>query len=128
MTISEAIDRADALRPGNPIDPETKQRWLRETDGQLRAQVVSRCDTRAFDGVGADTAPWDYGLEEDVLLLVPPPYDALYPHGLCAQIDLALGETDRYMNEAEQYNGLVTEWAAFVRRRFRPAAAPRLRW
>jgi hypothetical protein len=49
-------------------------------------------------------------------------------HGLCAQIDLALGETDRYTNEAQQYNNEVQRFAAEMRRKYRPRARAKFRY
>ena len=49
--------------------------------------------------MGADIA-WDNGLRDDDVLLVPPPFDSLYPHYLCAMTDAALGENDRYAGRA----------------------------
>ncbi len=44
-----------------------------------------------------------------VVLLVPVPFDALYPHVTCApSMDAALGETDRYAGEQARCNGLLS--------------------
>lgn len=128
MTVREAIDQADALRPGNPFDSQLKQRWLREADGLIRKSVIDRSDTEDYDGVGADAAAWEYGLDDDVQLLAPPPYEAMYPHWLCSQIDLALGETDRYMAAAQQYNSLLMDFAGWMRRRYMPRSNTRFTW
>ena len=53
-------------------------------------------------------------------LLAPPPFDALYPHLLCAQMDAALGETDRYAGEQAQYNALYAELAVWLRQNYPP--------
>jgi hypothetical protein len=49
-------------------------------------------------------------------------------HWLCAQIDLALSETDRYTNEAQQYNNEVQRFAAELRRKYKPRAKARFRY
>ena len=55
----------------------------------LRVLLFSGCGLRA--GVGADLAwPAEGGLDDAVELLVPVPFDALYPHYLCAKLDAAL--------------------------------------
>lgn len=92
MTVGQALERAEELRPGCKVDSCTRQRWLCEEDGMLRALLFSGCGLRA--GVGADLAwPAEGGLDDAVELLVPVPFDALYPHYLCAKLDAALGET-----------------------------------
>ena len=65
---------------------------------------------------------------EDAELLAPAPFDALYPHYLCARIDAALGETARYAGEQSQYNALAAELAVWLRQRYPPRAGARWRW
>ena len=54
MTVGQALERAEELRPGCKVDSRTRQRWLCEEDGMLRALLFSSCGMRA--GVGADLA------------------------------------------------------------------------
>ncbi len=54
MTVGQALERAEELRPGCKVDSCTRQRWLCEEDGMLRALLFSGCGLRA--GVGADLA------------------------------------------------------------------------
>ena len=109
MTVGQALERAEELRPGCKVDSCTRQRWLCEEDGMLRA------------GVGADLAwPAEGGLDDAVELLVPVPFDALYPHYLCAKLDAALGETERYAGEQARYNSILAELSAWLRRRAKP--------
>ena len=127
MTVGQALERAEALRPGSRIAPATRQAWLREADAMLREQFFDRSCPKAYDTVGADLA-WDDGLQDEDMLLAPAPFDALYPHYLCAMTDAALGETDRYAGEQAQYNSLVAELAAWLRRSCPPQAGARWRW
>ena len=52
--------------------------------------------------------------------------EALYPHWLAAQMDLALGETARAANELQLYTSYVQEFAAWVRRKYMPVGGGRL--
>ena len=52
--------------------------------------------------------------------------EALYPHWLAAQMDLALGETARAANELQLYTSYVQEFAVWVRRNYMPAGGGRL--
>ena len=102
MTVGQALERAEERRPGCKVDIRTRRRWLCEEDGMLRVLLFSGCGLRA--GVGADLAwPAEGGLDDAVELLVPVPFDALYPHYLCAKLDAALGETERYAGEQARY-------------------------
>ena len=99
MTVGQALERAEELRPGSRIALATRQAWLKEADAMLRERFFKNSITDAYDDVGADLA-WDDSLQDDDVLLAPAPFDALYPHYLCAMTDAALGETDRYVGGA----------------------------
>ncbi len=75
--------------------------------------------TQIFKGLLADDA---------VELLVPVPFDALYPHYLCAKLDAALGETERYAGEQARYNSILAELSACLRRRAKPKRGAQWRW
>ena len=67
-------------------------------------------------------------LPDDTVLLAPVPFDALYPHVLCARIDAALGETDRYAGEQAQCSGLLSELAVWLRQKHPPRCRAQWRW
>lgn len=56
MTVGQALERAEELRPGSRVSVHTRQEWLREADGMLRERFFKASDTDAFDTVGADRA------------------------------------------------------------------------
>ena len=85
MTIGEALERAEQLRPNCRIETETRLQWLREADALLRTKLFDRTAAGAFDAVGADR-PWEQPVQDDQTLLAPPPFDALYPHLLYAEL------------------------------------------
>ena len=64
---------------------------------------------RGLDAVGADVN-WNEGLEYETVLLAPEAFCPLYVHWLCAQMDLALGETARAMNELQVYSDYLQEF------------------
>ena len=61
MTVGEAMERAEELRPGSRIALSTRQAWLREADAMLRERFFKHSITDAYDNVGADLA-WDDSL------------------------------------------------------------------
>jgi len=128
MTAGEALARCAELRPGCEAADETRRQWLREADGMLRARFFDLSDTNAYDEVGADVLWGDEGLADSAVLLAPAPFDAMYPHYLCARVDAALGENDRYTGEQNQYNALLSELAAWLRRHYAPKSRTALKW
>ena len=93
----------------------------------LRERFCKNSITDAYDDVGADLA-WNDGLQDEDALLVPEPFDALYPHYLCAMTDAALGETDRYAGEQAQYNSILADLAAWLRRSYPPRVGSQWKW
>lgn len=83
----------------------------------LREKYFKAAGSSLYNADGADTA-WADGLQGDETLLVPKPFDVLYPHYLCAMLDAALGESDRYALEQAQYNSILAEFAVWLRRQY----------
>lgn len=85
MTVREALDRAAELRPGCKLSDETRRRWLCEEDAMLRKLYFEKSGAAGYEKVGADAAWSGSTLPDSTELLVPVPYDTLYPHFLCAR-------------------------------------------
>lgn len=122
MTAGEAIEQARAMRPGCEVNEERLRDWLRRQDGEIRARIIEPGGAAAdFAEAGADRLGAD-GLADGAALLVPFPFDGMYPHYLCAMMDAALGENERYAGEITRCNALLGEFAAWLRRSRRPPA------
>ena len=128
MTVEQALARARELRPGCKISDETCRRWLCEEDALLRQQLFEKSGADEYAAAGADLAWSGEALPDDAVLLVPVPFDALYPHVLCARIDAALGETDRYAGEQARCSGLLSELAVWLRQKHPPRCRAQWRW
>ena len=128
MTVEQALARARELRPGCKISDETCRRWLCEEDAMLREQYFRKSGADAYEAAGADLAWDENGLPDETVMLVPVPFDTLYPHYLCARMDAALGEMDRYAGEQAQYNGLLSELAVWLRQKHPPRCRAQWRW
>lgn len=128
MTVEQALARARELRPGCKISDETCRRWLCEEDALLRQQMFEKSGADEYAAAGADLAWSGEALPDDTVLLVPVPFDALYPHVLCARIDAALGETDRYAGEQAQCSVLLSELAVWLRQKHPPRCRAQWRW
>ena len=122
MTAGEAMEQARAMRPGCEVNEERLRDWLRRQDGEIRARIIEPGGAAAdFAEAGADRLGAD-GLADGAALLVPFPFDGMYPHYLCAMMDAALGENERYAGEMTRCNALLGEFAAWLRRNHRPPA------
>ena len=52
MTVGEAMERAEELRPGSRVAARTRQRWLCEVDGMLRERFFRPSGADNREGVG----------------------------------------------------------------------------
>lgn len=124
MTAKEAILQADAVRP-NTISELTKLQWLRQLDMELRREVLNKSEVgAAYDGVGLDVQV----LGPSAVLLAPSDLAGMYVHWLCAQVDLALGELERYAADAALYNSLRSAFAVSIRQLFAPKGPRQAAW
>lgn len=115
MTIIEAINHIDSLKPNSYAQPD-KILWLSNLDGIIKNEIIDThegSENVTFDGYDAETAL-------DTVLLVPAPYDDVYIKWLEAQIDYANGETNRYMNSMIMYNTAYSTFERFYNRTHMP--------
>ena len=111
MTIIEAINRIDSLKPNN-YTHEDKISWLSTLDGIIKKQIVDThegAESVTFNGYDVDTAL-------DTVLLVPAPYDDIYIKWLEAQIDYVNGETKKFNNSIVMYNTAYSEYERYYNR------------
>ena len=115
MTIIEAINRIDSLKP-NSYSTEDKIAWLSIVDGDVKENIINThegSDKVAFNGYTEDTPL-------DTVLLVPAPYDDIYIKWLEAQIDYANGETKRFNNSIIMYNTAYSAFSRYYNRNHMP--------
>lgn len=123
MTIQAAIDQADQLRP-NTLDINMKLRWLSNLDGQICSELLA-----AFEGGQADFPGYDSETSKTgTHLVIPFPYDELYPRFLAMRIDLEHGELERYNNDAAIFNRLWQTVAAHYCRTHTPIGVGQLKF
>lgn len=109
MTIQEAIDRVDMLKP-NKQPEEFKIKWLSELDGLIHREIILKHAhsgrMRHFDGYDEDTNPGQ-------VLLAPYPYDEIYTWWLMSKVDLQNQEIDKYNNDRTLFNNAydtLSDW------------------
>ena len=105
MKLRESILFADSLKP-NAFTEEQKLLWLNELEGRIQS-LIHGFDS---DKVIRYTMPED----EERELIVPSPYDSVYWKWLCAMIDYANGEYDKYINTQMSANSVYQEYAKWV--------------
>lgn len=112
--IRDVIARVDVNKP-NAFDTEQKLRWLAELDGKIAADVMLQSipDIQQYNYSYPDAMDWE--------LLVRFPHDNIYDLWLAAQIDLANGETDKYMNSMEAYNASYNHFVCWFCSVYDPA-------
>ena len=115
MTLFEAISQVNNLKP-NTYSHTDKVKWLSTLDGIIKAEIIDThegAEQVEFNGYDEDT---DLSTE----LLVPAPYDSIYPLWLYAQIDYANGEYDRYNNGVQAYNDAFSAYEKHYNRTHLP--------
>ena len=122
MTVLEAIEAVDRIEP-NDYSPETKLRWLSAFDGQVRRDVV---DTHT----GAPETPfcgYDGTTDaETAELLIPAPYDGIYPLVLSLHISMNNADTARTELVTQELNRLLRSFTDWYNRTHLPCAGPAL--
>ena len=117
MTIIEAINRIDSLKPNN-YTQEEKIAWLSTLDGIIKKEIIDThegTENVTFNGYQADTAV-------DTVLLIPFPYDDIYLKWLETQIDYANGDISKYQNSMIMYNSAYSAFERFYNRTNMPKA------
>lgn len=109
MTISEALQRFDALYP-NAFEEEEKIRWLSTLDWTIKVEII---DTRrsdvSFHGYNAET-------DQETNLLAEAPYDEMYLFWMQAMMDYHNGEMAGYNNSMAKFDDLYTKFRNWYNR------------
>lgn len=112
MTIKQVIDFIDDIKP-NAYTNAQKTRWIAEVEGKIQSEI--------FLFAPAQIITYSYPEDETSQLLVAPPHNNLYPSYLCAMIDYANGEYERYNNALTMFNQQYTEFMRWFALHYRPA-------
>ena len=117
MTIIEAIDRVNAVKP-NVYGQTDKIRWLSELDGIIKNEIIN-----THEG-GEDISFSGYTEETNfnTKLLVPSPYDEIYIRYLEMQIDYANNEYGKYNNSMVMYNTIYSDFEKYYNRNHMPVS------
>lgn len=106
MTLIEAINRVDALKP-NAYTQSEKIEWLSTLDGMVKIFVIDTHEGGediVFNGYDDETPL-------DTELLVKAPYEDIYIAWLESKIDYHNGEYVKYNNSITRYNDIYQGYA-----------------
>lgn len=118
MKIREAIARIDE-RMHNTYSKEDKVEWLSKLDWMVKKNIVDTHvggDSVIFDGYDENTDP-------ETELLVPEPYNEVYPRWLEAQIHYANGEYGKYNNAILMFNTEYQSYSDYYNRTYTPISS-----
>ena len=102
MTIIEAIDQIDSLKP-NTYSARQKILWLSQLEAIVKRQVIDAHE----GGEQVEFNGFDESTDVNTVLLIPSPFDISYIYWLEAQIHYYNGEMDRYNNAIILYKDLL---------------------
>lgn len=110
ITIREAIERADELKP-NTFDNAQKKRWLSEVEMLIKHEIYDthrheKTDFDKFEGFDENTGT-------DTALFVPVPYDSLYIYYLHMQIDRLNHDSNSYQTSASAFSAAYQSFAGY---------------
>ena len=121
MTIQEALDLADQLKPNMMSEP-VKIKFLSEIEGMIHEEIVLRHVHTAAE----EAKPfYDSDTDRGTVLIVPAPYDMLYVYWLMAQIDHMNLEMEKYNNDRALFENAYQQMADWWNRTRMPL--PRIR-
>lgn len=115
MTIIEAINRVDALKP-NAFTQTEKVEWLSMLDGMVKKLIIDTHeggDDVTFNG-------YDESTPMDTELLIPYPYDDCYLTWLESKISYHNAEYAKYNNAIIRFNDTYKEFSNEYNRNHMP--------
>ena len=115
MTIIEAINKVDVLKPNNYTQTE-KVKWLSNLDGVIKSEII---DTHE-GGEDIVFTGYEDTTSVETVMLVPYPYDDLYIKWLEAQIDYHNAEYKKYNNSTTAYNNAYSAFEKYYNRQHMP--------
>jgi hypothetical protein len=131
MTPNKAIEIVDRVKT-NSYNEEDKLRWINELDGMVKRLVFQWDDTylksietqykngqiteEAYTEIMNKAKPYSYPEDMDRELLIPSPFENVYPLYIEAQIDFHNREYAHYNNSASMFEALYSEYKkAYIR-------------
>ena len=115
MTIAEAIQGIDSLKPNNYTDSE-KVKWLDTLDTMIKTEIIDTHEDSeevTFTGYTDETP-------KDTELLVQKPYTDIYLNWLESRIDYYNNEYAKYNNSVTTFNTMYQAYNNYYNRQHMP--------
>ena len=120
MTIREAIDNIDANKP-NQYSESDKVTWLSSLDYSIYHDILLTHQFPFWKKKEDIVSYSPYTIEDmDKKLIVPFPFDKLYPAYISMKIDEMNQETQRYNVSATMFNAYYDDYAKHINKTRRP--------
>lgn len=116
MTINQAIMQVNELLENN-ISEDIKVKWLSDLDYGIFIDVILTHEVTEE----VNFTPYDADTDRDTELLVPAPYDGMYPAYLKMKINSELYEYARYNANRDEFNAILADFKAYYNRNYRPS-------
>lgn len=116
------IARTDELKP-NMYSLRMKINWLLRLEQQIKLKIIDTHEGPEIPEIPPMVAEnQDVHEVSDTPMLVPEPFQDVYTHYLCSQIDYANGEYERYNNSNAMFQAAYKEYANWYNRTYMPKA------
>ena len=116
MTLQEALDIADAMKP-NMMDRQLKVKYLTEIEQLIWAEILMRHEHTPEQ----ETKPeYDEETDPGTVLIVPDPYSMVYTYWLMSKIDIQNQEDARYNIDRAHFENEYDTMSDWWTRTFMP--------
>lgn len=116
MTVQQAIDRIDTLKP-NRFPTHQKVAWLSDLDGMVWREILLEHEGHeCYNGFSS----YDPETDANTELLVPAPYIDIYQHYMATQMDIANAESGKYAQDMQLFNSAWTTFGDYWTRTHMP--------
>lgn len=113
MTASEAIERADSVKP-NAFTEEEEFNWLVTLDSKIAMELF------LMSPQDMEQIRLKYPEDLNSELLVNYPHDEIYPLYLMARIDEMNGEYNKYANSSAIFNDYYSQFSCWFLQAYDP--------
>ena len=117
MKIQEVIASVDHLKP-NMFEEADKIKWLSRLDTRIYQEIICTHDHNEDEEAASFSG---YGVGDgEKELLVGQPYDEMYIHWLCAQIDYYSMEYESFNNDNSVFESVFSSFRNAYNRSHKP--------
>lgn len=112
MTLQEALDMADAMKP-NMMPRPVKIKFLNDVEQLIHGEVIMK---HAHTTAEETRPEYDDSTDPGTELLIGSPYDMVYVYFIMHKIDLVNQEMDKFNNDRALYEHAWQEMADWINR------------